>query len=93
MIDLVYETPDGWEILDYKTDQVSATSTQILQRYSGQIEAYRKYWSKQALGPVKRIGLYLVRSGDVLWLNPLESRRRGGAEYAGQLSAVLRKGY
>lgn len=69
VIDLVYRTEDGWEILDYKTDQVVESSADALvRRYSGQVLAYQSHWQEVIAEPVRRSGIYAVRADQVLWL-------------------------
>jgi ATP-dependent exoDNAse (exonuclease V) beta subunit len=69
VIDLVYHTADGWEILDYKTDQVSQSSADALvRRYAGQVLAYQSHWETAISEPVLRCGIYAVRGDQVFWL-------------------------
>ena len=43
IVDLVYRTSDGWQIVDYKTD-VGAKSDDLAQRYSSQMSSYERAW-------------------------------------------------
>ena len=67
VIDLAYRTPDGWMILDHKTDQLSdAGPGGLMDRYSGQLDSYARAW--RAVTPeVVRTGLHAVRANDVVW--------------------------
>ncbi len=42
VIDLVYRTSDGWEILDYKSDRIAASDLDsLVRRYAQQLHTYR----------------------------------------------------
>jgi ATP-dependent exoDNAse (exonuclease V) beta subunit len=43
-IDLVYRTPNGWHLLDYKTD-THGLDADLRAKYGAQIDAYEKAWS------------------------------------------------
>jgi len=45
VIDLVYRTVDGWQIVDYKTDVGGATE-ELTAKYTGQIKAYEDAWGR-----------------------------------------------
>ena len=68
VIDLAYRTPEGWEILDYKSDQPTEFPDEILSRHAGQLETYRQSWSTATRENVARAGIYPVRWGTVQWL-------------------------
>jgi ATP-dependent helicase/nuclease subunit A len=59
VIDLAFRTPDGWELVDYKTDQVDAES--LVGLYGDQVRQYAKHWAELTGAPVKYAGLYSVR--------------------------------
>jgi ATP-dependent exoDNAse (exonuclease V) beta subunit len=61
IIDLAFRTADGWELVDYKTDQVDAES--LVELYGDQVRQYAKHWAALAGAPVKYAGLYSVRGG------------------------------
>jgi len=42
-IDLIYLTPKGWRIVDYKTD--GSVSHETLTRYQAQMNAYEQAWT------------------------------------------------
>jgi ATP-dependent helicase/nuclease subunit A len=46
VMDLVYQLKDGWHIVDYKTDAVVTDEevANLVNRVSGQISAYARYW-------------------------------------------------
>ncbi|HKW94854.1 MAG TPA: UvrD-helicase domain-containing protein [Methylomirabilota bacterium] len=67
VIDLAYRTRDGWTLIDYKTDQLTAGLDALAARYAPQIRAYAERWSAQ-LGAPTRAGLHFIRSGDTRWL-------------------------
>jgi ATP-dependent helicase/nuclease subunit A len=46
-IDLVYQTSDGWRLLDYKTD-AHGLNADLRARYGAQIDEYEKAWSRIA---------------------------------------------
>ncbi|MCR5718317.1 MAG: PD-(D/E)XK nuclease family protein, partial [Oscillospiraceae bacterium] len=56
-MDLLFHEPDGWVILDYKTDHASSAG-KLLQKYRMQLLLYRAA-AEQILGePVKALYLY-----------------------------------
>jgi ATP-dependent helicase/nuclease subunit A len=67
IIDLVLRTPQGWHIIDYKTDALSVD--QLVQDYREQLRAYARIWEKITGKRVVFAGIYSVRqlrlSGDV----------------------------
>ena len=67
IVDLILRTPEGWRIIDYKTDALSID--QIVQQYREQLQAYARIWEKITGQNVVFAGLYSVRdlrlSGDI----------------------------
>jgi ATP-dependent exoDNAse (exonuclease V) beta subunit len=61
VIDLAFRTADGWELVDYKTDQVDVES--LVGLYGDQVRQYAKHWAAVTGTPVKFAGLYSVRGG------------------------------
>jgi ATP-dependent helicase/nuclease subunit A len=58
-IDLVFHEPDGWVIVDYKTDIVTnSTLKSIVRKYTPQILLYTDVWKRTTKEPVKELGLY-----------------------------------
>ena len=67
VIDLAYRRGNGWEIVDYKTDQVDDGS-ELLRRYRDQLSAYANAWPS-VVGdelPV-RVGIQAIRLGTTHW--------------------------
>ena len=67
VIDLAFTTPDGWTVVDYKTDQLGAGTEVLVARYAPQIRAYADHWSAR-VGRPTRAGLHFIRSGETRWL-------------------------
>ena len=63
ILDLAFRTADGWELVDYKTDQVDAES--LVELYGDQVCQYAKHWAALTGAPVAYAGLYSVREGQV----------------------------
>jgi len=60
-IDLVFREPDGWVIVDYKTEgQAGDDLDPLVEKYRGQLEKYGSAWSAATSDPVKETGLYFV---------------------------------
>ncbi len=61
-IDLVFREPDGWVIIDYKTDAAPAEAIPgLVEYYRGQVLAYRDVWEDVTGETVKEAGLYFTR--------------------------------
>jgi len=67
VIDLVYRAPDGWRILDYKTDVAAAPGQTLLERHASQLAQYRAAWEQITGAEVARTGIVGVREGTVEW--------------------------
>lgn len=65
VIDLCIETQDGLILADYKTDKPEDKQA-LLERYSPQVNMYRRAVEKITGKKVKRACLYLIRSGEIL---------------------------
>jgi ATP-dependent helicase/nuclease subunit A len=63
VIDLAFRTPEGWHIVDYKTDQ--ATLPEMTERYAGQVRAYVEPWAQLIGDRVAYAGLFAVRAGSL----------------------------
>ncbi|MDE7122544.1 MAG: PD-(D/E)XK nuclease family protein, partial [Oscillospiraceae bacterium] len=64
-VDLLFHEPDGWVILDYKTDQ-SQPAEELLRKYSKQLGFYQKAM-EQILGePVKQAYIYYFTEDQTL---------------------------
>ena len=60
IIDLFYETKDGFVLLDYKTDYVTEENIeQIKKKYKIQLELYQKAIERNSRKKVIKKGLYL----------------------------------
>lgn len=62
-IDLVYRTPEGWEMVDYKTDPVSVPA--LATTYAPQVRQYAAAWSRLTGTPVTFAGLFGIHHGEV----------------------------
>jgi ATP-dependent helicase/nuclease subunit A len=62
IIDLAFETKEGWTLVDFKTDRVSDQSTleSLKEAYAPQVSDYTQYWEQQEQGDVYRAGLWLA---------------------------------
>jgi len=68
IIDLAYRVDGGWHIVDYKTDQLgNRPAALLLERYSAQIDAYRRAWGDMTGEQVVRAGIHAVRTGETVW--------------------------
>jgi ATP-dependent helicase/nuclease subunit A len=67
VIDLAFRTPAGWELLDYKTDQVAPGVQALVARYRSQVLLYGEHWSRLTAAAI-RTGLHFVRAGETWWL-------------------------
>lgn len=62
VIDLIFEEPDGWVIVDYKTDDISeADLPSAVQYYRRQLDHYGKHWRDMTAFQVSELGLYFTR--------------------------------
>lgn len=66
-IDLAFKEPDGWVLVDYKTDPVTPDRLKpLIERYSPQIEAYGEAWAHLAPGEKVKEKLLLFTSPSVV---------------------------
>ena len=64
VIDLVFREPDGWVIVDYKTDDHSPQAiAELVEHYTPQVLLYAEAWARLTGEPVHETGLYFVRTG------------------------------
>ena len=69
VIDLVYRKGDAWEIVDYKTDQVTDGEV-LLAQYRDQLVAYVTAWAHVVtVRGLVRAGVHAVRLGSTHWLD------------------------
>ena len=73
VIDLVFEEEDGWVLIDYKSDTVTAENRRALETfYAPQIALYRRYWEKLTGRPA-RAGLLFLHTGELAMLPQADS--------------------
>jgi ATP-dependent helicase/nuclease subunit A len=65
-IDLVFKEPDGWVIVEYKTDTVAGRLNALVEQYRPQVEMYRQFWKVISGEPVKEAGVYFIDTG--VWI-------------------------
>ncbi|OGK85260.1 MAG: hypothetical protein A2X53_12835 [Candidatus Rokubacteria bacterium GWA2_70_23] len=63
VIDLAFRGPEGWELIDYKTDQEHIA--RLADRYAPQVKAYAEHWGRLLGRPPAFAGLYAVRNGEL----------------------------
>jgi ATP-dependent helicase/nuclease subunit A len=66
VIDLVFEEPDGWVVVDYKTDV--GTDPRFEERVAGyrrQVDLYADAWGSLTGDPVKERVLFFTTQGRV----------------------------
>jgi ATP-dependent helicase/nuclease subunit A len=62
VIDLIFEEPAGWVIVDYKTDDISEGDLpSAIQYYEGQIQKYAEQWQSTTGFKTSELGLYFTR--------------------------------
>jgi ATP-dependent helicase/nuclease subunit A len=62
-IDLVFKEPDGWVIVDYKTDSLPGGKTDpLVRKYAPQVRLYAESWERITGEKVKEMGLYFSRA-------------------------------
>jgi ATP-dependent helicase/nuclease subunit A len=67
VIDLVFKEPQGWVIVDYKTDQVTShTLAEAAAQYRPQVQLYAQVWTHATGEPVHECGLYFTTVGQYL---------------------------
>ena len=65
-IDALFRDETGeWVVVDYKLTKSDAEAA--MKAYAGQLALYRESLDAAGLGPVKRLGLWLARSGEGVW--------------------------
>ncbi|MEW6712984.1 MAG: 3'-5' exonuclease, partial [Candidatus Riflebacteria bacterium] len=65
VIDLVYRLPDGWKIVDYKTNQIDSEAhrDELNRFYQGQLDLYARHWEKITGEKVCEKAILYVRDG------------------------------
>jgi ATP-dependent helicase/nuclease subunit A len=62
VIDLAFREPQGWVIVDYKTDDVAQREiAKLVDYYRPQVRSYAEAWQKLVHQPVHEVGLYFTR--------------------------------
>jgi len=61
IIDLLLSQPDGWDIVDYKTDRKRMQD--LLAAYARQIEEYARSWNTITGETVRSAGIFSIREG------------------------------
>jgi len=65
VIDLAFREPDGWVIVDYKSDSIGPDGPDALVRhYAPQVATYARLWSCCTGATVKEQGLYFTDAGE-----------------------------
>ena len=59
VIDLAFRGPDGWELVDYKTDQADVAT--LAAQYGDQVRQYARQWATLTGTPVATARIYAVR--------------------------------
>lgn len=59
VLDLAFRTAEGWELVDYKTDQLSMEA--LVTQYGEQVRQYARQWTVLTRDGVAYAGLYSVR--------------------------------
>ena len=64
VIDLAFREPDGWVIVDYKTDASAGQRlTELTEHYRGQVKSYAQLWGAMLGDEVKEAGLFFTSAG------------------------------
>jgi len=65
VIDLVFRGPDGWTIVDFKTNRIDGDDDiqQYLSQYGPQLQAYTAAWAGQTGSQVQAAGLWFTDAG------------------------------
>ena len=62
VIDLCFEEPNGWVIVDYKTDDISASDLEAATNfYAPQLQSYAEFWQSTTGKNVSEIGVYFTK--------------------------------
>jgi len=63
VLDLVTQTGEEWQIVDYKTDVTPMEH--LVRQYAGQIETYARHWAESTGEKVSYAGLFRIRSSEL----------------------------
>jgi ATP-dependent exoDNAse (exonuclease V) beta subunit len=62
-LDLVFREPEGWVIVDYKTDPIPREGVgSLVAHYRDQVALYAEAWERITGEPVHEAGLYFTRA-------------------------------
>jgi ATP-dependent helicase/nuclease subunit A len=90
-IDLLYDTPDGYVVVDYKTDSVGAHNVDdVLARYRPQALAYAFVLSEQLERPVARCEFVFVSAAGGAVTRAVEVSAAALAELRGAMEGAAR---
>ena len=61
VIDLAFQEPDGWVLVDYKTEQVTEENqSDVVEKYKGQVNLYAQCWEQLVEEQVSERGLFFT---------------------------------
>jgi ATP-dependent helicase/nuclease subunit A len=63
VIDLVFLDGSGWVVVDYKTDRLTGSADQFIEKYKHQVLTYVQAWAEITREPVAEAGLYFTSTG------------------------------
>ena len=67
VIDLAFLEPEGWVIVDYKTDNVAEHAiAKLVDHYRPQVRSYAETWQKLVQQPIHEVGLLFTRTNSYL---------------------------
>jgi ATP-dependent helicase/nuclease subunit A len=72
VIDLVFWDQGAWVIVDYKSDIVGEHLSDLVSRYTSQLQSYRRYWA-DLTGQTTKAALFFLETGDIVWVDEDES--------------------
>jgi ATP-dependent helicase/nuclease subunit A len=79
VIDLVFKEPDGWVIVDYKSDRVAEDRLDgLVEHYSPQVLGYADAWREIVGEPVYEVGLYFTHARRYVTISNDKGRRISG---------------
>ncbi len=68
-IDLAYQTPEGWVLVDYKTERLEEDLAAQAQGHKDQLRIYAEAWRRGSGQKVAKAGIFFTRRGDpVEWI-------------------------
>ena len=72
VIDLAFLEPDGWVVVDYKTDRITAARPieSLIEHYLPQVRTYAAIWERITDASVKERGLYFTSTHEYRTVPP-----------------------